>query len=433
MKRRPTFEEQERERHNRRKIFKTGFALVTTAAALFLLWNLSSLLLPMVVGAFFAYLFRPLKDRFQVPWLNHELRVLALFAFIGAALFFVGNTVRQHIPDEKQKLELKVRIKYKLNEKFQELIGSNNKEKRKGTVAQLVAKELGPMMDQLNVFLDLNPDEQELFLKYREGYNGQPGIEDRFFDYFQANQTTNIYTAPGREPATTDPAAPASAAITGVGEDKAKHGLMEDLSIWILAPLIFIFLGFDNGQMRRYFIGLVPNRYFELSLTVLDDLDEAVGRYLRGTLMECTLVGLTLCIGFVLIGIPVSIAVAIGVVSGLVNAIPFLGTLIGFIIGLGYALIAENVTPLIPGLNPNDLTLYVVVLVAIAQLLDNVVYAPVVLGKAVNLHPLVVAIAIVSGSLLMGAWGMLFAIPTVVVVKTAIETLFKELKAYRII
>ncbi|NJM10456.1 MAG: AI-2E family transporter [Bdellovibrionaceae bacterium] len=110
-----------------------------------------------------------------------------------------------------------------------------------------------------------------------------------------------------------------------------------------------------------------------------------------------------------------------------------MGTVIGLIIGLGYALIAENITPLIPGLNANDLTVYVVVLVGIAHLLDNVIYAPFVLGKAVNLHPLVVAIAILSGSLLMGAWGMLFAIPTVVVVKTAVETLFKELKDYRII
>jgi predicted PurR-regulated permease PerM len=45
----------------------------------------------------------------------------------------------------------------------------------------------------------------------------------------------------------------------------------------------------------------------------------------------------------------------------------------------------------------------------------------------------VVVIAIIAGSLIMGLWGMLFAIPTVVVVKTAVATFFKELKDYRII
>ncbi len=40
--------------------------------------------------------------------------------------------------------------------------------------------------------------------------------------------------------------------------------------------------------------------------------------------MECALVGATLTIGFILVGIPVSVSIAIGVISGLVNAIPFL-------------------------------------------------------------------------------------------------------------
>jgi predicted PurR-regulated permease PerM len=200
-----------------------------------------------------------------------------------------------------------------------------------------------------------------------------------------------------------------------------------------LAPLIFLFLGFDNGQIRRFFISLVPNRYFELSLTVLDRLDDAIGRYLRGTLIECFLVGLTLTLGLILLGIPLGIAVAIGVVSGLLNAIPFLGTVIALVIGVGYALIAENVRPLIPGLNPNDLVWYVLILVVITHVLDDVVFQPFVLGSAANVHPLVVVIAIVAGSLIMGLWGVLFAIPTVVVVKTAVATLFKELKDYRII
>ncbi|HEU0208435.1 MAG TPA: AI-2E family transporter, partial [Candidatus Udaeobacter sp.] len=195
----------------------------------------------------------------------------------------------------------------------------------------------------------------------------------------------------------------------------------------------FIFLGFDNGQIRRFFIGLVPNRYFELSLTVIDRLDDAIGRYLRGTLTECFLVGLCLTFGLILLGIPWGIAVAIGVVSGLLNAIPFLGIVIALVISVGYALIAENIRPLIPGLNPNDLALYVLILVVLVHILDDVVFQPFVLGSAVNVHPLVVVIAIIGGSLIMGLWGMLFAIPAVVVLKTAVSTFFKELNAYRLI
>lgn len=429
----PDLDKKERDRNTRRKMFHVGFVLLIVPLCVFLLWKLSALLLPIVVGALLAYLFRPVRDRFRISWLPHELRVLTLFACVGLGLFLAINKARQMIPDERQKLELKVRLKYKVNEKYQEIVGTRNAEKRMNPAAQLISKEIGPAMDQLNKLLDLDPDEIELFQKYRAGYKGQEPIEDKFYDYFQANQTTSVYTqvAP-RDPATTQKPTTTSTQA-GSQESEIKNGLMEELSIWILAPLIFIFLGFDNGQMRRYFIGLVPNRYFELSLTVMDMLDDAIGKYLRGTLLECSLVGLTLAVGLFLLGIPFPLALAIGFVSGLANAIPFLGPAIGLVIALAYSLIAESITPLIPGLSSQDLAMYVVVLIGIAHVLDNVVYSPIVLGNAVNLHPLVVIVAIIGGSTLMGVWGMLLAIPTVVVVKTAIETLFKELKDYRII
>jgi predicted PurR-regulated permease PerM len=425
------FEEQERERKVRRKVFYLTFATLALILGGFLIWKLRILILPIIVGALLAFLFRPVKDRFRVRWLPHELQVLCSFAVIGLILFFAFNTFRKHIPDEEEKLEFKVRLKYKLNERYQQLV-AKLPEGKSNAVTGLLEKELGPLMDKTNQLLALTTEERNLFLKYAEGYNGKSPIQSKFVDYFRANQITGNYVIPEKTP--TGSASPtATPALTQPPAAEEGASLESKFSAWILAPLIFLFLGFDNGQIRRFFISLVPNRYFELSLTVLDELDDAIGRYLRGTLMECFLVGLTLTLGLILLGIPFGIAVAIGVVSGLLNAIPFLGAVIALVIGVGYALIAENVRPLIPGLNPNDLALYVVILVVLVHILDDVVFQPFVLGSAVNVHPLVVVIAIIGGSLIMGLWGMLFAIPTVVVIKTAVATFFKELKDYRII
>lgn len=427
------FEEKERERKVRRKVFYVTFATLALISVGFLIWKLSGLILPIIVGALLAFVFRPVKDRFRIRWLPHELQVLCSFAAIGIALFFAFNTLRKHIPDEEQKLEFKVRLKYKLNEKYRQLV-TKSPQGKSNAVVPLIEKELGPLMDKVNQALGLNPEERDLFLKYAAGYTGRPPIQSKFVDYFRANQNTGKYVIPEKVPASAvPPTAPVAAAPAQPPAPSDGGSLENRLSAWMLAPLIFIFLGFDNGQIRRFFIGLVPNRYFELSLTVLDRLDDAIGKYLRGTLTECFLVGLTLTIGLILLGIPAGIAVAIGVASGLLNAIPFLGTVLALVIGLGYALIAENIRPLIPGLNPNDLALYVLILVVITHVLDDVVFQPFVLGGAVNIHPLVVVIAIIGGSLIMGLWGMLFAIPTVVVAKTAVATFFKELKAYRII
>jgi predicted PurR-regulated permease PerM len=427
------FEEKERERKVRRKVFYFAFGALTFVLGGFLLWKLRILVLPIIVGALLAFVFRPVKERFRIRWLPHELQVLCSFAVIGLALFFAFNTLRKHIPDEEQKLEFKVRLQYKLNEKYQQLV-AKSPEGKSNTVGQIIEKQLGPLMDKVNRFLALGPKERDLFLKYAAGYNGKPPIDKKFVAYFWANQKTGKYVIPEEiPPETAPPAAPVAAAPAQAPPESEGASLENKLSAWMLAPLIFIFLGFDNGQIRRFFISLVPNLYFELSLTVLDRLDDALGKYLRGTLTECFLVGLTLIVGLILLGIPVGIAVAIGVVAGLLNAIPFLGTAIALIIGVGYALIAENIKPLIPGLNPNDLALYVVILVVVAHVLDDFLFQPFVLGSAVNVHPLVVVIAIVGGSLIMGLWGMLFAIPAVVVVKTVVATFFKELKDYRII
>lgn len=422
------FEEIERDRKVRRKIFYITFAALVLLSAAFLVWKLSSLILPIIVGALLAFVFRPVKDRFRIRWLPHEIQVLCSFAVIGLALFLAFNTLRKHIPDEEQKLEFKVRLKYKINEKYRQLV-AKSPDGKSNVFAPLIEKQLGPLMDKINQVLTLNAEERELFLKYAAGYNGKPPIQKRFVDYFRVNRNTGKYAVPDDTP----DAAPSTTSVASAPTAEEGTSLENKLSAWMLAPLIFIFLGFDNGQIRRFFIGLVPNRYFELSLTVLDRLDDAIGRYLRGTLLECLLVGATLTLGLILLGIPAGVAVAIGVVSGLLNAIPFVGTVMALVIGVSYALVAEDISPLIPGLNPNDLALYVVILVVITHVLDDLVFQPFVLGSAVNIHPLVVVVAIIGGSLIMGLWGMLFAIPTVVVVNTAVATFFKELKDYRII
>lgn len=419
------FEDKEQERRVRRRVFALFFAILVLISGGLLIWKLSGLVVPIIVGAFLAFLFRPVKEQFKIRWLPHELQVLCSFAAIGLVLFFALDTARKYIPDDKQQLEYRVRLKYKLNEKYQQLM-TKSPEGKPSMLVSFIQKQTDPLMDEVNQLLELDRKEKQQFLHDRSGHFGE---NNKILGYFEANQNTRNYAAPEQAPAV----APAATATVAAPFQPAAAGEGSSWEPWILAPLIFIFLGFDNGQIRRYFIGLVPNRYFELSLTLLDRLDNAIGKYLRGTLMECALVGLTLCLGLVLLGTPVGIAMTIGLVCGLVNAIPMLGTIIALVICLSYALIAENLEPLIPGLDPSNLPLYVMILVGITHVLDDVVFQPFVLGSAVSIHPLVVIVAIIGGSLIMGLWGMLFAIPTVVVVKTAVETLFKELKDYRIV
>jgi predicted PurR-regulated permease PerM len=101
--------------------------------------------------------------------------------------------------------------------------------------------------------------------------------------------------------------------------------------------------------------------------------------------------------------------------------------------GLGYALLAENIHPLLPVVTADTFPVWVIVSVLLAELLKNIAYDPILLGRAVKLHPLVVVIGVAGGAILAGPTGMLLAIPTMTVAKVLVASSAKYLTAYGLI
>jgi len=209
--------------------------------------------------------------------------------------------------------------------------------------------------------------------------------------------------------------------------------IISTASLWLVTPLVFLTLLFDDGRLKQGLIRSVPNRYFELTLTVIDNINAALGRYLRGTALECFLVGVSFSLCLFLIGVDPRWSVIIGAIAGVANAIPFLGTAIGMIVGIMYAVMAENISPLLPFINDNNLIIAIAASVFLVHLADNAIFQPYILGSAVNLHPLVVILGVMGGTLLFGFAGMLFAIPSIIVFKVVVATTFRQLRAYYII
>ena len=177
------FEDKEQERKVRRRVFALFFTILVLASGGFLIWKLSGLFLPVIVGALLAFLFRPVKERFRIPWFPHELRVLCSFAAIGLVLFFAFDTARKHIPDDKQRADIKVRLQYKLNEKYQQLV-TTSPDGRSNTVVALIQGEVNPLMDKVNQLLELDRKEKQQFLHDR---GGQFGENNKILGYFEAN------------------------------------------------------------------------------------------------------------------------------------------------------------------------------------------------------------------------------------------------------
>ena len=188
----------------------------------------------------------------------------------------------------------------------------------------------------------------------------------------------------------------------------------------VMTPFVMFFILKDARQFKKYFINLVPNRYFEFTLDLMYKMDVQLGNYLRGQFIDALVFGL-LATG-ALWALDVPYFVFIGIFSGLANLIPFVGPLAG----AGAALVAVV-------LEQGDLIrgFYVLLAFVILKLVDDIAIQPLAVGKHVDLHPMVIALAILVGGHIFGILGMLLAIPFVGFLKVVFEESIDTFRRYR--
>jgi predicted PurR-regulated permease PerM len=413
--------------------------VITAAAALvvYLVWGLRSFIVPAFVGGLLAYICRPVVARLERWSIPRGVAVgLLLVTFVLVALVCL-NSIRAAIPSETALLELRVRALYALNHHYRALMGLDASWTRGNRFYQLAHRDLDPLMNRVTDVLTLTPDERAQFAASRErGIDAAAAGSHRLLDYERAN--TDALEMRGRQTggreratSTVDGSHP-SAPPTSVTKSESR-GLAHMLSTWMIAPLIFPFLLWDTGSIKRGLLTAIPNRLFEPTLAVLADVDAALGNYVRGLFLECCALGLTVTVSTTIVGVPLQWAIAIGIFTAASNVVPYMGFAAALLSGLAYALLAENINPLIPLVTPETFTVWVAGAVALAELLKNVLYEPIVLGGAVKLHPLVIVIGVLGGATLFGPAGMLLAIPTITIVKELVASSARHLTAYGLI
>jgi predicted PurR-regulated permease PerM len=173
----------------------------------------------------------------------------------------------------------------------------------------------------------------------------------------------------------------------------------------LLVPFIAYFMVRDGRRLRRRIVSMVPNRYFEMTLIVWHRIDQQIGGYLRGRLIECMLVGVTqvFVMGITSLFVPQPQILLISVVCGITNLVPYVGPLMGAGFGILLYLGAQGV--------PATAVYGLIVATLISHVIDNIAIAPVVLSHNVDLHPLTVALTLLIGGELLGILGLLIAVP----------------------
>ena len=180
----------------------------------------------------------------------------------------------------------------------------------------------------------------------------------------------------------------------------------------VIIAFCFFFFSWKFDAVLIWFKPYIPESSRAHTLDMLRQMDLAVSSFVRGRLIQSLAMMLLLIFGWYLVGVPYWFL--LGVLTGVLNVVPFL-PMVGWIV----AVLLTVMTAVAGGGDPAGtgqgftfgLILWPTVVYFIAQGLDGWLIEPVVQGKATNLDPLTVMLVVLIGGALLGLAGMLLAIP----------------------
>ncbi len=175
--------------------------------------------------------------------------------------------------------------------------------------------------------------------------------------------------------------------------------VVEGLLGLLLALFTTFFMLKDGSRLQEWSLHRVPPGSQTVARRVATRSWATLGGYLRGAALLGFVEGVVIGITMVLVGADLALPVAL--VTFAAAFVPFVGAIVA-------GAVATLVTLATAGFVPAAIVLGVAVVV---QQLDNDLLAPVIYGRTLSLHPLVILFAVVSGGALFGIGGTLLAVP----------------------
>jgi predicted PurR-regulated permease PerM len=194
--------------------------------------------------------------------------------------------------------------------------------------------------------------------------------------------------------------------------------LLSGLIIFVIGPVMAFYLLVDLPRLERGVMALIPPTRREEIRGLMDRIGQAVGGFFRGQLLVALFVGVASSIGLWAIGLPFWLLV--GMVAGVFNLVPLVGPFIGGGLAVIIALISGE--PL--------KAVWAALVLLVVQQIDNHLISPNVMGRTVQLHPVVVMLALLAGASFAGLFGMLVVVPLVAVGKIVFLFLWSKYVDY---
>jgi predicted PurR-regulated permease PerM len=186
----------------------------------------------------------------------------------------------------------------------------------------------------------------------------------------------------------------------------------------VLIPFYFFFFSLWFPKVKQFAETLIPKEGKSSTLQLFEKMDAAVAGFVRGRIVIAFIMAIILAIGWMIVGVPYAIILGIGV--GFLCAVPFLG-LIGIPLSVGLLFLNQLGIAEADQLSWWAIILWPSLVFGIVQALDGWILTPLIAGRATNLDPVTIFVAVLAGGSVLGAYGMLLAVPVAACIKFLIQ------------
>ncbi|PLR93763.1 AI-2E family transporter [Bacillus sp. T33-2] len=185
------------------------------------------------------------------------------------------------------------------------------------------------------------------------------------------------------------------------------RGILSSIVTIAVIPFIAFYLLKDFNLMKKAAWYITPRTWRQPGKKFLLEVDQSLGSYIRGQLLVCLIIGLLASLSFWFAGM--RYCLLLGSVVGVTNVIPYFGPLIGAVPAV---IIAATISV--------KMVLVSLGIVFALQFLESNVISPLIVGKSLHMHPLLIMAALLAGGEIAGVAGLILAVPVMVTIRAAI-------------
>lgn len=184
-------------------------------------------------------------------------------------------------------------------------------------------------------------------------------------------------------------------------------GFLNSIVIIALIPFITFYMLKDIEDIKKALWYLTPKKWRASGIHFLKDIDKSLGGYIRGQLLVGVTVGAiaALLFWFVKMKYPL----LLGFIVGATNIIPYFGPIIALV---PIVIIAATISV--------KMVITSVIIVFVLQFTEGNILSPLIVGKSLHMHPLLIMLALLAGGEIGGVVGLIIAVPILAILKVSI-------------